>query len=73
MAKKQITVQITSGTPVGTFSVYKTSILSDNLLETSISLASLQSGKTYRVDRSVTQVLLVNDNNDCKTVKILSV
>ena len=33
MAKKQITVQITSGTATGPYNVYKTSISDGNLLE----------------------------------------
>ena len=74
MAKKQITVKITSGTSTGLYNVYKTSVLKDNLLEENVSLSNMQSGRTYRVDSSVTQVIIVNENSDCCcSSKILSV
>ena len=74
MSKKQITVKVTSGTSTGPYNVYKTSVLKDNLLEENISLSNMQSGRTYRVDSSVTQVIIVNGNNDCCcSSKILSV
>ena len=56
MPKKQITVTYTSGTTLGPFSIYHSSILSDNLLEANVTSGSLASGKTYRVDRSIDRV-----------------
>ena len=74
MAKKQILIQITSGTATGPYNVYKTSISDDNLLEANVSLANMQSGRTYRVDSSINTVLITNENNDCCcSTKILSV
>jgi len=74
MAKKQITVQITSGTATGPYNVYKTSISDSNLLESNVSLANMQSGRTYRVDSAITTVIITNENNDCCcSTKTLSV
>jgi hypothetical protein len=73
MAKKQITIRSTSGTTSGPFSIYHTSILSDNLLEENVTSGSLASGKIYRVDRSIDRVLIVNTNSDCGNVVSLSI
>ena len=73
MAKKQITVTSTSGTTLGPFSIYHSSILSDNLLEENVTSGSLASGKIYRVDRSIDRVLIVNTNSDCGNVVSLSI
>jgi hypothetical protein len=73
MAKKQITVTSSSGTTSGPFSIYHSSILNDNLLEANITSGSLASGKTYRVDRSIDRVLIVNTNSDCGNVVSLSI
>jgi hypothetical protein len=66
MANKQITVNLSSSTTAtGPYSVYKTSISEDNLLESNISLASLITGKIYRVDTSIGQVVIINENAEC--------
>jgi hypothetical protein len=73
MAKKQITIRSTSGTTPGPFSIYHSSILSDNLLEENVTSGSLASGKIYRVDRSIDRVLIVNTNSDCNNIVSLSI
>jgi hypothetical protein len=75
MSKKQITLQITGSATTSPYNVYKTSILDTNLLESNIILSGSQAvSKTYRVDSSVTQIIVVNENNDCCcSSKILSV
>ena len=73
MAKKQITIRSTSGTTSGPFSIYHTSILSDNLLEENVTSGSLAAGKTYRVDRNINEIIIVNTNSDCGNVVSLSI
>jgi hypothetical protein len=73
MAKKQITVNSTSGTTPGPFSIYHSSILSDNLLEENVTSGSLAAGKIYRVDRTINKVIIVNTNSDCGNVVSLSI
>jgi len=75
MANKQITVTIDSGTTsAGPYNVYTTSISDDTLIESNVSLANMKTGRTYRVNTSVTQVIITNENNDCCcSTKTLSV
>jgi hypothetical protein len=73
MANKQITVTSTSGTTLGPFSIYHSSILSDNLLEENVTSGSLAAGKTYRVDRNINEIIIVNTNSDCGNVVSLSI
>jgi hypothetical protein len=75
MANKQITLRITGSTVSSPYNVYQTSILSDNLLEENILIPSGSSVlKTYRVDNSITQVIITNNNSDCCcSTKTLSV
>jgi ribosomal protein L28 len=75
MANKQITVTIDSGTTsTGPYNVYTTSISDDTLIESNVSLANMKTGRTYRVNTSVTQVIITNENNDCCcSTKTLSV
>jgi hypothetical protein len=66
MANKQITVTIgSSTTALGPYNVYKTSISDDNLLEANVSLANMKTGRTYRVNTDISQVIITNENNDC--------
>ena len=66
MSKKQISLQITGSSIDSPYNVYQTSILKNNLLEENILISSgSRVLKTYRVDSSVTQVIVVNGNNDC--------
>jgi hypothetical protein len=75
MSKKQISLQITGSSIDSPYNVYQTSILKNNLLEENILILSgSQVLKTYRVDSSVTQVIVVNGNNDCCcSSKIISI
>jgi len=66
MARKIITVTIgSSTTATGPYNVYTTSISDDNLLESNVSLANMKTGRTYRVNTDISQVVLTNENNDC--------
>ena len=72
--RKKIVVQITSGTAPGPYSIYTTSILDENLLDSNISLSDLSTGKTYFIDTSITTILLVNkDSNCCCSTQTISV
>ena len=76
MSKKQITLQITGSSVDSPYNVYQTSILKNNLLEENILISSgSRVLKTYRVDSSVTQVIVVNGNNDCccSSYKLISI
>jgi hypothetical protein len=75
MSKKQISLQITGSSIDSPYNVYQTSMLKDNLLEENILILSGELvDKTYRVDESVTQILIVNENNDCCcSSKIISI
>ena len=75
MARKIITVTIDSSTTAtGPYNVYTTSISDDNLLEANVSLANMKAGRTYRVNTDISQVVIVNENNDCCcSVKIISI
>ena len=74
MAKKQVTVRVTSGTAVGPYNVYKTSISEDNLFESNVSLANMQTGKIYRVDSSISTIIVTNQDDDCCCgVKVISI
>jgi hypothetical protein len=75
MARKIITVTIgSSTTATGPYNVYTTSISDDNLLEANVSLADMKTGRTYRVNTDISQVIITNENNDCCcSTKILSV
>jgi hypothetical protein len=66
MARKIITVTIgSSTTATGPYNVYTTSISDDNLLESNVSLANMKTGRTYRVNTDISQVVITNENNDC--------
>ena len=66
MARKIITVTIgSSTTATGPYNVYTTSISDDNLLESNVSLANMKTGRTYRVNTDISQVIITNENNDC--------
>jgi hypothetical protein len=75
MANKQITVTIDSSTTAtGPYNVYTTSISDDTLLEANVSLANMKTGRIYRVNTNINQVIITNENNDCCcSTKILSV
>ena len=75
MANKQITVTIgSSTTATGPYNVYTTSISDNNLLEENVSLANMKTGRTYRVNTDISQVIITNENNDCCcSTKTLSV
>ena len=75
MARKIITVTIASSTTAtGPYNVYTTSISDDNLLESNVSLANMKTGRTYRVNTDISQVIITNENNDCCcSTKIISV
>ena len=75
MANKQITVTIESSTTAtGPYNVYTTSISDDTLLEANVSLANMKTGRIYRVNTDISQVIITNENNDCCcSTKILSV
>ena len=66
MARKIITVTIgSSTTATGPYNVYTTSISDDNLLEANVSLANMKTGRTYRVNTDISQVVIENKNADC--------
>jgi hypothetical protein len=66
MARKIITVTIASSTTAtGPYNVYTTSISDDNLLEANVSLANMKTGRTYRVNTDISQVVIENKNADC--------
>jgi len=75
MARKIITVTIgSSTTSTGPYNVYTTSISDNNLLEENVSLANMKTGRTYRVNTNISQVIITNENNDCCcSTKTLSV
>jgi hypothetical protein len=75
MARKIITVKIgSSTTATGPYNVYTMSISDDTLLEANISLADMKTGRTYRVNTDISQVIITNENNDCCcSTKIISV
>jgi len=74
MARKIITITIgSSTTAIGPYNVYTTSISDDNLLESNVSLANMKTGRTYRVNTDINQVVITNENNDCCcSTKIIS-